>query len=64
MFEYHRCIFLIFDQTMMAQEQKYLIRDQLSNSLVKMLLLTGNIWKAYKVRNLFRLGDRRKSRIF
>ena len=37
---------------------------QLSVSEVKMLLLTGNIQKAYKVRNVFCLDDRRKSRHF
>ena len=29
-----------------------------------MLLFTGNIQKAYKARNLFRLDDQRRSRYF
>ena len=37
---------------------------QLSISEVKILLVTGNIYRAYKVRNLFCLDDRQKSRHF
>ena len=37
---------------------------QLSVSEVKMLLLSGNIQKTYKVGNVFCLDDRRKSRHF